>query len=171
MGLFARQGYSHTTVDQIAQEAQVSHTTFFRYFASKEQVVIADDLDEAREAAMAQLPRGIGHFELLRELLVALYRIAAQDPWASNPERMRLIQSEPVLRIAHRLEAEASISRAADYFADYLEIDPDNPRLRVFLAATGGVMFHVADDSTPRDEHLLDRLMAAVDLLEQGLPL
>lgn len=48
MKLFAAQGYAKTTVEQIAEEAQVSHTTFFRYFGSKELVVISDDLHDAR---------------------------------------------------------------------------------------------------------------------------
>ncbi len=38
--LFAEQGCSNTTVDQIAAEAGLSRTTFFRYFGTKEDVVL-----------------------------------------------------------------------------------------------------------------------------------
>jgi AcrR family transcriptional regulator len=43
--LFRKQGYSETTVDQIAAAAKISSRTFFRYFQNKEQVVLDDDLD------------------------------------------------------------------------------------------------------------------------------
>lgn len=57
MRLFEKQGYAGTTVEQIAREAEVSHTTFFRYFSSKEQVVLSDDLDDVRARVIAGVPR------------------------------------------------------------------------------------------------------------------
>ena len=41
MELFAKEGYSTTTVEQIAKTAGVSHTTFFRYFSSKDHLLAA----------------------------------------------------------------------------------------------------------------------------------
>ena len=43
--LFQQQGYAATTVEQIAAAAEVSQSTFFRYFPSKEHVVLYDDYD------------------------------------------------------------------------------------------------------------------------------
>jgi AcrR family transcriptional regulator len=40
MRLFLQQGFDQTTVDQIAAEAGLSRTSFFRYFGSKEDVVL-----------------------------------------------------------------------------------------------------------------------------------
>ena len=40
--LFSRQGYEQTTVEEIADAAQVSRATFFRRFRSKEDVIFAD---------------------------------------------------------------------------------------------------------------------------------
>ncbi|MDL9937830.1 TetR family transcriptional regulator [Gordonia sp. ABSL1-1] len=172
MRLFEQQGYAQTTVEQIAREAEVSHTTFFRYFASKEQVVISDDNDEARGQAIAQLPSGLGRFELLRALLRASYAIVLDDPWASNPQRMRLIHSEPVLRLAYQLEADRSFSEAGAYFAEYLGVDPDDEGLKVFVAAVGGVIFNAADQiEDPGDPESLALMMRSVDLMEQGFPL
>lgn len=172
MRLFEKQGYAGTTVEQIAREAEVSHTTFFRYFASKEQVVLSDDLDDARQAVVAAIPSGLNHFDFVRELVRGLLRAAADDPWASNPDRLRLIHTEPALRVSHQLESDRAIYDGVDLMAEYLGVDPANPCLRVFAAAVGGVMFHIANEMTDvRNDTTLTALLGAIDLLEEGLPL
>lgn len=172
MELFSQQGYAGTTVEEIAARAQVSHTTFFRYFQSKEQVVIADDLDDQREAALAAIPPGRSHFDLLRHLITTHYRIAVADEWASDARRHQLIYAEPLLRTAYQLQSDRTISKIGDFFADYTGVHADDLRLRVFIAAVSGVLFHLADTIVdPADERNLETLLQAVDLLERGLPL
>src|ERR1039458_4795736 len=43
--LFRQQGYEATTVHQIIEEAEVSESTFFRYFPTKAEVVLFDGMD------------------------------------------------------------------------------------------------------------------------------
>ncbi|WP_405181832.1 TetR family transcriptional regulator [Nocardia sp. NBC_01377] len=172
MRLFAEHGYGRTTVEQIARAAEVSHTTFFRYFQTKEQVVISDDLDSARAAVLEALPADLGHFELLRRLITEGYHLSLADEWASDPERMRLIRSEPALRLAYQLYSERAISDAAQFFADYTGHGTDDLELRVFVGVIGGIMFNLAQAvEDPRDEKTLSDLLSAVDLVERGLPL
>jgi AcrR family transcriptional regulator len=55
--LFAGRGFDGTTVDDIAEAADVSRRTFFRYFARKEDVVLAwkqEAADELRQALAAR---------------------------------------------------------------------------------------------------------------------
>ena len=54
--LFREQGYTATTVEQIAAAAEVSPSTFFRYFPTKEDVVLQDDMDVRMVAAFVGQP-------------------------------------------------------------------------------------------------------------------
>src|ERR1700689_3096237 len=54
--LFREQGYQATTVEQIAAAAEVSPSTFFRYFPTKEDVVLQDDMDTRMVEAFARQP-------------------------------------------------------------------------------------------------------------------
>ncbi|MFW0795965.1 TetR family transcriptional regulator [Gordonia sp. CPCC 205515] len=172
MALFAQHGYAQTTVEQIAASAEVSHTTFFRYFTSKEQVVLDDGLEEARQSLLEGIPPGMGHFDLVRHLVTGMHGLFIDDPWASNPERLRLLLDEPALRLANQVEADASIFDTNEFVSDYLGKSPDDQRLRVFMAAVGGVMFRAVEAvEVDNPSALLDTLLEAIDLLEQGLPL
>src|SRR5690349_10737357 len=52
--LFEANGYVETTVDQIAEAADVAPRTFFRYFPNKEMLLFAD-FDEVRSAMLDRL--------------------------------------------------------------------------------------------------------------------
>ena len=54
--LFREQGYHATTVEQIAAAAEVSPSTFFRYFPTKEDVVLQDDMDIRLVESLARQP-------------------------------------------------------------------------------------------------------------------
>jgi AcrR family transcriptional regulator len=66
--LFVAQGYDATTIDQIVAEVGVSRRTFFRYFGTKEDVLLGDLA--ARGAVIAEelraRPSGEGPWEALR---------------------------------------------------------------------------------------------------------
>ncbi|WOC11409.1 TetR family transcriptional regulator [Gordonia sp. MP11Mi] len=170
MSLFEQQGYAATTVAQIAEAADVSHTTFFRYFQSKEQVVLSDDLDEVRAELMTSIEPGLGRFDLVRRLITELFRAGSDDEWASNQDRFRLIQTEPALVTAQQSQADQALIEMREYIADYLSVAADDIGLRVFIAASAGVLFHVVGHTGGGEIPTLEDCLEALDLLEAGLP-
>ncbi len=56
--LFGKQGYDQTTVEQIAAAVEISPSTFFNYFPSKEDVVLYDAYDPVIIELMAERPAG-----------------------------------------------------------------------------------------------------------------
>jgi AcrR family transcriptional regulator len=72
--LFAERGFDGTTVDDIAQAADVSRRTFFRYFARKEDVVLAWKHEAAEELrrALAERPAGEGPLDAVQGAISTL---------------------------------------------------------------------------------------------------
>src|SRR5437016_8102361 len=67
--LFREQGYDATTVEQIADAAEVSPSTFFRYFPTKEDVLLRDDMDELWLDLLRAQPPGLPPLPALRAAL------------------------------------------------------------------------------------------------------
>src|SRR5215471_12980541 len=66
MRLFRERGYSATTIEQIAAAADISPATFFRYYPTKEDVVLQDDLDVLLLDTLDTQPPSLGPMAALR---------------------------------------------------------------------------------------------------------
>src|ERR1700730_861203 len=80
--LFSTKGFDATTIEEIADAVEVSPRTFFRYFASKEEVLFARDAARERDLAafLAARPLGESSLEKLRAALLE---------WAADSEQDR----------------------------------------------------------------------------------
>lgn len=96
--LFREKGYGATTVEEIIEAAEVSESTFYRYFPTKADVVLTDDYDPLIvEAFMAQ-PPGRDCLSAMREAFRSIFSTMSEDEIAESQERFGLILSEPELR-------------------------------------------------------------------------
>src|SRR5690348_11718013 len=78
--LFREQGYDATTVEQIADAAEVSPSTFFRYFPTKEDVVLQDDMELLWFDALRAQPKQASTIAAIRASLgQAFANISDQD--------------------------------------------------------------------------------------------
>src|SRR5579875_2883675 len=96
--LFREQGYAATTVEQIAEAAEVSPSTFFRYFPTKEDLVLQDDFDALMFEAFERQPAGLSMIAALRRATAeALASISAGERARLN-ETAALTLSVPEIR-------------------------------------------------------------------------
>jgi mycofactocin system transcriptional regulator len=119
--LFSERGFDTTTVDDVAQAAGIGRRTFFRYYASKNDVPWGafDEMLERMRAHFAALPDDIPLMAGIRETVLDFNDIpVAEQPW--HRRRLRLILETPALQ-AHSALRYAEWRRVvADYAGERL---------------------------------------------------
>ena len=98
--LFERQGYDTTTVEQIAKAAGVSPATFFRYFATKEDVLFADEEPAAAaltERVAARTDRSTTSVAALAEPVIAYAEATVGQGSPHSLRLMKLVMTTPSL--------------------------------------------------------------------------
>jgi AcrR family transcriptional regulator len=154
--LFAERGYEDTTVDEIARSAGISRRSFFRYFSSKEDVVVgtSDALAEEVLAAFAARPRSEPPLVAIQRALTPAIESRLADEAESRAIISLLRQSRTLRRALlerhARLEERLAALVAARTGADRRR-DP-TPALLAFLArALMDTAFNVWYDQRPPD--------------------
>jgi AcrR family transcriptional regulator len=182
--LFREQGYHATTVEQIAAAAEVSPSTFFRYFPTKEDVVLQDDMDTRLVEAFTRQPPDLAPIPAIRAALREAWRSFTPQEWELIREGGRLGMEVPEIRARTMNEFSRIISVLADALARRVGRPPDDLRVRVLAGAVMGVMMsvflpeHLAADAgselmtdTVFGPESVARLDEALAFLEEGLPL
>jgi AcrR family transcriptional regulator len=104
--LFYERGYDQTTVEDIAAVVEVSPRTVYRYFATKEDLVVA--LGQANSAvflaALRDQPAGEPLFQAVRAAVATALAPKWQEAWRVRAF-LTLIRDNPVLRARWVLEA------------------------------------------------------------------
>src|SRR5712691_13128812 len=96
--LFREQGYHKTTVEQIAAAAEVSPSTFFRYFPTKEDVVLQDAMDTRLAEALVRQPAEIGPVAAMRAAAAQTFQALSTEDQERMRETATLTMSVPELR-------------------------------------------------------------------------
>ncbi|HEX3649011.1 MAG TPA: TetR family transcriptional regulator [Pseudonocardiaceae bacterium] len=171
MRLFREQGYAETTVDQIADAAEVSPSTFFRYFPTKEDVVIGDDFDGLLAEKLRDQPLELSPIQAVRAALKAVFAGMPEEARLRDQERHELIRQVPELRVAVLDEYTRSLRLLAGLVAERLGRDENDLRVRVFAGAMVGVALATVGMAAQPSCDIGDQLDEALGLLEDGLPL
>jgi AcrR family transcriptional regulator len=170
--LFQEQGYDATTVQQIIEEAEVSESTFFRYFPTKADVVLLDDFDPLITEAFRRQPPELSPVQALRGAFKSAFDELSAQEESEQQERMRIILSVPELRAGMLDQFASAMGLLAEELAERAGRDRDDIAVRALAGAVVGVavavMFVMVDDPTANLAALLDEAMAH---LEAGLGL
>jgi AcrR family transcriptional regulator len=170
--LFTERGFDATSVEQIAAAAEISASTFFRYFPTKEDVVLDDDYDSALAEALRSRPADESVIDALRNALKgALSQMLAEDR-ADLLFRTRLAASVPSIRARSLEDQLDSQTGIAAVIADRAGRDPADLEVKCAAAAIIAVCTAVVWHWTEHDEEDLAELYdRQLGLLATGLGL
>jgi AcrR family transcriptional regulator len=162
--LIARQGYRHTSIDQIVKTAQVGYRAFYDLFEGKEDCFLAAFDRVAAETAEAMAGAVAAADEWREQIAAALACLL--DSVAGQPRlaRLALIEAHAAGPRA-RARYEQALGRAAAKLREGRSLDPAAPQLSPLLedALVGGIAWTIRQrlleaDAPPADQ-LLDRVV------------
>jgi AcrR family transcriptional regulator len=174
--LFREQGYQATTVEQIAAAAEVSPSTFFRYFPTKEDVVLRDDLDTRMLEAFSRQPPGLAPIPAIRAAANEALTSFSDDEMTQIRETTRLTLGVPEIRARAMDEFARTMDVIAEAVAARVDRSAADLAVRALAGAVVGVIMSATmpwkDQSYQSDAgDMFNRIDEALALLEAGLPL
>ncbi len=170
--LFREQGYSSTTVEQIADAAEISPSTFFRYYPTKEDVVLQDDFDILALEAFEAQPAGLSPIAAFRAAAAAAFGALTPGELAQFRETTELTMSVPEIRARAMDEFARTIEFMAAAVARRVGREPSDFAVRNLAGAMIGVIMSATMPwARLTGEDLLAQIDAALAHLEAGLPL
>jgi AcrR family transcriptional regulator len=168
--LFRERGYDATTVEHIAEAAEVSESTFYRYFPTKPDVVLRDEFDPLIVAALNAQPAELSALQAVRATFRAVFAEMSAAEADEQRQRSRLMLSVPELRAAMIDQFTQAVQLIADSIAERTGREHSDLAIRTLAGAVVGVamavMLAIADDEHADLATLLDQ---ALEQLETGL--
>lgn len=165
--LFEANGYSATTVEQIAEAADVSPSTFFRYFTNKEALLIPDQLMDPIINTFINAPAELSPVAAYRLAVGQMFTGIGDTAWEPERARQNLMYTLPEARGALYSQYIDTIEQITDALAIRLNLRPDDLRLRTTAGAITGVIMASLHGAAMNPEDIY----RALDFLDAGLPL
>lgn len=171
--LFNDQGYAATSIEEIAEAAEVSTTTVFRYFPTKADLVIYDDLDTRLIEAVHAQPAELTVVQVVRNAVRFVFGGLTDRDMDAQRERDQLMWREPEVRAAMLAELVRTLREVVQLVAERTGLPADDERVIATAGAGIGVSLAAwfaceGDTSLARYPRLFD---SAIAHLESGLTL
>ena len=174
--LFAAKGYEHTAVREITDAVDVSERTFFRHFASKEELALSfvrDRSDALLEALEARPPEEEPLTALRHAFRESLREITEDSILSQKPAylaALKLIESTPALLAAHLRYFHDQGEAIVRVLAEREGVDPAaDPRPRIIAALFAGLASLANRDWLTEGGGSVEAMLAAFDFYADQL--
>lgn len=140
LALFRHQGYETTTMEQIAERAEVAVSTVFRHFPAKEDLVLRDEYDPLLVEAFSAVPPGIKPVEAVRQALGTVLSGLSAEEMADMRDRAALALAVPALRAAMLDQFAQAIGLITDLVVKHADGYRDDFAAHTLAGAIVGVL-------------------------------
>ncbi|MDH6629846.1 AcrR family transcriptional regulator [Streptomyces sp. LBL] len=142
--LFREQGYTATTIEQIAEAAEVAPSTVFRYFATKQDLVFSHDYDLPFAMMFQAQSPDLTPIQAERQTIRSMLKNIPAEELALQRERWVLIISEPELWGASLGNMSRTMEVMSEQVAKRAGRAPSDAPVRAYTGAVFGVMLQVS---------------------------
>ena len=157
------------------EAAEISESTFFRYFPTKEDVVFQDEMDILALDAFERQPADLSPVAAFRAAAIDAFAALSEEELARLRETTEMTLTIPELRSRAIDEFARTIEQIAQAAARRSGRDPNDFSVRVLAGAVVGVIMAAtmpwSDWVDSPSQHMFERIDAALAHLEAGLPL
>jgi AcrR family transcriptional regulator len=165
--LFREQGYDATTVEQICQAAEVSESTFYRYFPNKPDVVLYDELDPLLIQALRDQPPDAAPLAAIRAAFRTVFGALTPAQQTDQLQRSTLSLAVPELRATVLDQLAQGIELLAHLLAERAKRQaPDLADRTLAGAVVGAIMavwFASADNPDTDMAAIIDQALAQLE--------
>jgi AcrR family transcriptional regulator len=165
--LIREQGYDATTIGQIIEAADISETTFYRYFPTKEDVIIDPDYDSLLLEAFRAQPPEASPVQALRAAFAAVFASLSDAERADQRELVTLVLTVPRLRAARIGRVKRAMRMIMAAMAERAGRQPNDPAVHAVVGAVVGAAVAVSvalrDDPGADLAALIDRAIAQIE--------
>lgn len=170
--LINEQGYDATTIEQIAERAEVSPSTVFRYFPTKEDIVLTDEYDPILLEELRARPVDEPWLDSVRYVMKKAIGLGMAEEPEVTRLRSHLLVQVPAVR-SRMMESMSVTGRMlAQAIADRTGLTPDSLEVRVYTMSLVGGLAEISQYWAENDfqDDLADLVDRTLDVIEHGLP-
>jgi AcrR family transcriptional regulator len=167
--LFTEKGYRDTTIEQIAEAAEVSPSTFFRYFATKEDTVLGDYFDARVIGFFREAPAQMSPVQAMKYAMQQMTESMSPEELELELKRNQLIATVPELQRGMVEEMLRPMRLLAAALADRLGTVPDDPFCTAYAGALIGGLVAISGHDGSETIQDLGRIVHGADILDQVL--
>ncbi|MEO3804338.1 TetR family transcriptional regulator [Nonomuraea sp. B1E8] len=177
LDLFLEQGYESTTVEQIAGAVEISPRTFFRYFTSKDHLVLwfHDHGEQLMVETLRSRPRDEPPFTALMHAVRAVLSDmegSTEDEHQRFLKLRRILEENPQLIGQSVARGAGTERRLAELVAERRGVDADTDQLSHLIVAFAMSAMRVGFECPRRDgsvPEITGRMAETIELAERSL--
>jgi AcrR family transcriptional regulator len=164
--LFAERGFAATTVEQIAEAANISPRTLFRYFPTKDAIVLADTGGDRLAGAVRRQPSGRNRISAIRGAVHDLFGTASPEERRAELMRDRLVAGNPELAAVALTRVRDSIDALTSALGARSPLTGDTNHSLAGMVVGLLLASDLPDQTT--DDEFVRRVDAGLDSLARG---